>query len=246
MPCCECCCPDGQKCCPQQGEAGVCCKPANCCGESCCLDTQICCAGSCCSEGLVCCGGVCCAPQQCVNNQCVSACGCFPNSIRATVNFAVTSLNFIFPPDIVPDCVHPDEVIPEYSGTFILPLVEVNAGWRYYYADEKYEVNVVIGCGINSSIASYRYRKYCVVDPVPACPLAWTAGNASLSSVFGGLLNIDVMKLCQFSQSSSFAFGTVLGGWRLQSRTFLQCNNVETAAWQANGNGVFSVNLDPP
>lgn len=77
MPCCNCCCPDGESCCKAQGANGICCPPSQCCGTNespvCCPEGECCvddecgacpCEGACegdgdCDEGCYCCDGVC-------------------------------------------------------------------------------------------------------------------------------------------------------------------------------------------
>jgi hypothetical protein len=63
MPCCDCCCPDGEECCKAPGPDGICCAPERCCGTEeepvCCSELdpiQFCCGEVCCNEGDTCCG----------------------------------------------------------------------------------------------------------------------------------------------------------------------------------------------
>jgi len=63
MPCCDCCCPEGEECCKAPGPDGICCDPERCCGTEedpiCCSELdpiQFCCGEVCCNEGDTCCG----------------------------------------------------------------------------------------------------------------------------------------------------------------------------------------------
>lgn len=76
MTCCNCCCPEDEKCCPGQGPGGVCCKEGNCCGgQNCCEEGDTCCDGTCCKPGQTCCDGACCPPgKQCCDGVCKDDC----------------------------------------------------------------------------------------------------------------------------------------------------------------------------
>jgi hypothetical protein len=82
MPCCDCCCPDGEECCKAPGPDGICCDPERCCGTEedpvCCSELdpiQFCCGEVCCNEGDTCCGegseASCCPEDEyCCDGEC--------------------------------------------------------------------------------------------------------------------------------------------------------------------------------